>query len=85
MKLTYFHTKYLLNIISSKASYRKPILLITVYGWGSRAGKISKEILSKSGFNIIDLIELRGRLSKDVESRIKAAVKELVKPISENV
>lgn len=69
--------KFVAEILSHKIG-SKPVVILSSYGWGGFAGKTIKEILEKAGFNIIDVIEYKGRVSKKDLDRIVGALETLI-------
>lgn len=67
--------KFLLELIQKKASYRKPVIIISIYGWGPVAGRKIIDILSKANYEIIKLIELRGLATFEDEIKIREVIK----------
>ena len=70
---------YIINQIIRKTSPSKPVLIISSYGWGGVAGKMMKSTLSRSGFNVIDVIEYKGLLDDNVKARIKESVERIIR------
>ena len=61
------YLEFIAKELTLKASSPKPVIILSSYGWGGVAGKQIKEQLSKAGFNVVSVIELRGAPSeKDV-------------------
>lgn len=73
---------HLLNIVSHKLRSNKHVLILSSYGWGGVAGRKMSETLSNAGFNIVDTIEFRGRLSKEDRERIVESVRKLIEQLS---
>ncbi len=70
---------FIINQIIKKADSSKPVVIVSSYGWGGVAGKLMRNMLSKSKFNIIDVIKYKGSLNTDVKVRIEKAVEELLR------
>ena len=69
--------KYVLELIVEKLRYDKQVLVIASYGWGPVAGGRVSEMLRKAGFRLLDVIECRGRMDKDVATRIDNLINSL--------
>ncbi len=69
--------RYVVELIVEKLKYDKPVLVIASYGWGPVAGNKVSEILRKAGFKLLDIIEFRGRMDKDVATRIDNLINSL--------
>ncbi len=70
---------FIISQIIKKANSSKPVVIVSSYGWGGVAGKLMKNILSKSKFNIIDVIEYKGSLNTDIKIRIEETINGLLK------
>jgi len=69
------------NLIAKKASYDKPVAVISVYGWGGVAGKKVSELLIKAKYKIINVLEFKGLAKADTMKEIKNLAKNLIKEI----
>lgn len=56
--------------LAHKADYRKPVVIISSYGWGGAASREIKNILSETNLEIRDVIEYRGRADEDILQEI---------------
>jgi len=52
-------------------------LIISSYGWSCAAAKRIHELLSKSGFRIVEAIEFQGAVDEAELKRVRGAVKSL--------
>ncbi len=70
---------YILELILKKTNAEKPLVLLTVYGWGNAASNKAKELISKSKYRIVgsyginslvkdkDYVELNNLIKKILE------------------
>ncbi|HDD25628.1 MAG TPA: FprA family A-type flavoprotein [Acidilobales archaeon] len=49
------------GLMAMKATYRKPVIIVTAYGWGGIATKQVKDLLTKAGYEVIKTIEFKGK------------------------
>ena len=68
---------HVIDLISRKIP-PKPILVISSYGWAPAAAKLISETLSRTGFEIVDMIDFRGAVSEVDAERIRAGVRKLI-------
>ncbi len=74
--------KYVADLIIKKVHKRKPILIITTYGWGNVAGRKLEELFRNAGFETVATVGIKGLSSqKDIEA-IKEGVENLVSKLS---
>ncbi|MDY6984945.1 MAG: FprA family A-type flavoprotein [Candidatus Thermoplasmatota archaeon] len=52
--------------LAHKTNYKKPVLMISSYGWGGAAARVIKNILSETDFEIKDVVEYRGRADEAI-------------------
>jgi len=52
-------------------------LIVSSYGWSGAAAKRIHELLSKSGFRIVEAIEFQGAAGEAELKRVRGAVKSL--------
>jgi len=63
--------------LAHKADYKKPVLIVSSYGWGSAAVKVLKSILSETEFEIRDVVEYRGRADEAIFQEIDKSLGKL--------
>lgn len=68
-----------INLIAKKASYSKPVVVISVYGWGGIAGKKVSKLLANAKYRVIGVLELKGLAKPDMVQSIKDLAKNLIK------
>ncbi len=73
------YMEFIINQIVKKANSRKPVIIVSSYGWGGIAGRLIQNILSKSKFDIIDVIEYKGLLNSSIRVKIERSVEKLLK------
>ncbi len=73
--------KHVLDLITQKAAYNRPAIVISSYGWGGIAAKKISEKLSSAGYKVIDTIEFKGAPTKDVKERVVEAARKLIEHI----
>lgn len=69
------------NYIAKKASFNKPAIIVSSYGWGDVAGKKVAEILRKSGYDVIGIVGFKGLVKEDIAKRLRELVKEFMSKI----
>ena len=72
---------YVIDEILHKVAYEKPMLLLSVFGWG---GMVSKQLIPKleeSSFQLVDAIEIKSLLDDEGRENILAGVSKLVDAI----
>ncbi|AEC52511.1 type A flavoprotein [Pyrococcus sp. NA2] len=74
--------RYTLYEVIDKANYEKPVLVVGAFGWGGAAGRKIKELLGKSKFKLVDIIESKGKINEREEEKIREAVRKLVSLLS---
>jgi len=72
------YIRYMLELITMKANFDKPVLVITSYGWGGVAGKKIREVLEKEGFHTVEVVEVRGRPVEEDYVKIDTALTRLI-------
>lgn len=72
------YMNFIINQTIKKANSSKPVIIVSSYGWGGVAGKLISNMLSKTNFNVIDVIEYRGSLDTSIKVRIEKAVEKLL-------
>lgn len=70
-----------INLIAKKASYSKPVAVISVYGWSGVAGKKVSELLMKTKYKVINVLEFKGLVKADIMKEIKNLAEDLIKEI----
>lgn len=75
--------RHLIEIMKTKTP-AKPILIISSYGWAGIAGKKIRDLMAEKGYEIIDVIEFRGRVDEGVSEKIKRGVAELIERIEDH-
>ncbi len=70
--------KYYIDLIVSKASRDIPVLIVSSYGWGGVAARLLSNELSSKGFHIVDIIEFKGRATRDDLSMIPDTINRLL-------
>ncbi len=73
------YMEFIVNQLAKKANSPKPVIIISSYGWGGVAGKFISNMLSKTKFKVLRIIEYKGMLTEDTLKDISDAVNELVK------
>ncbi len=61
------HMDNILNILAKKIKASKPVLLVTVYGWGDAAKTLAKKKLENTPLNPVEYISLRAGAIPDTE------------------
>ncbi|HII61870.1 FprA family A-type flavoprotein [Pyrococcus horikoshii] len=64
--------------ILDKANYEKPVLIVGAFGWGGVAGKKVETLISRSKFELVDVVETKGRMTSEDEERLREAVRKLI-------
>ncbi|AIF69083.1 hypothetical protein PAP_03315 [Palaeococcus pacificus DY20341] len=70
--------RFTLDEILDKANYEKPVLVLTTFGWGGIAGKKIESLFSKTKFNVIETMEIKGLLQKGLEKKVREGVGKLL-------
>ena len=70
---------YVVREIVWKASFKKPAIIISSYGWKGAAGRKLAKVLSDAGYKVLDVVEFRGSTRYNDRELIKECVKKLVK------
>jgi flavorubredoxin len=73
--------KHILDLVIEKIPRNKKILVITNYGWGGVAGRKLREMLSKNGFEIVDVVEFRAGQIDKYREKIISSVEKLLESI----
>ncbi len=73
--------EYVTNLLARKVAAEKPVLIITSYGWGGAAGRKVADTLSTAGFNIINIVEIRGMPSSTDIVKLKEAAAVLAREL----
>ena len=68
--------RYIVELLTEKANYDKPVLILSSYGWGGTVAKNLGEMLSGTKLRIVDAIEFRGESGE--EEKIEEGVKNLL-------
>ena len=74
----YLPMKHVIEEIIHKTDYAKPLLVLGAYGWAGAAGKEAARMFEESAYNLVDVVEFRGKLSADDRQKIQAAVARLL-------
>lgn len=69
--------KQVLDLIVEKTKYDKQVIIIASYGWGPIAGKKVTQLLMNAGFKVLDTIEFRGRMNKEIIEKIEKLINTL--------
>ncbi len=72
------YIEYIVDQLKYKANSAKPLIIVSSYGWGGVAGKLIKDKLSSTQFNIIEVIEFKGKVNDKVVNAFKEAVDKLL-------
>lgn len=56
--------KYVVEILAKKVASRKPVIIISSFGWQGVAGKSLSEILKAAGFDVKGIVEARGLIDR---------------------
>jgi len=70
---------FLATQIAHKTDYRKPVLIISSYGWGSAAVREISSALEKTKLEVRAVVEYRGLAGTESLNRLDEALKELLK------
>jgi flavorubredoxin len=70
---------FLATQIAHKTDYRKPVLIISSYGWGSAAVREMSSALEKTKLEVKAVVEYRGLAGTESLDRLDEALKELLK------
>ncbi len=71
------YAEFILNEMIKKVEYEKPLLLIAIFGWAAAAGKKLRSTIEKTSFDLVDVVEFKGLVTPESETRIKKSVKDL--------
>ncbi len=71
--------RYVVEEVARKAAAKKPVLIVSSYGWGGAAGRKLEEILGKAGFEV-SVVEFKGSPAP-VEDRLREAAETLAASI----
>ncbi len=69
---------YIADLIMKKVPQNKPVLILSSYGWAGVAGKKLAERFKEAGFEIVEVVEFRGRLRDEEKERILNAVEKFL-------
>ena len=69
---------YVIAEMVKKASFRKPVVIVSSYGWGGIAGKKVSNTLNSAGYEVIDVVEFKGLVKEDTRESLKNAARKLV-------
>ncbi len=72
------YIEYIIDQLKYKANSAKPVVIVSSYGWGGVAGKLLKDKLSSTQFNIIEAIEFKGKINDKVLARFREIVGRLL-------
>ncbi len=70
--------RYTLFEILDKANYEKPVLIVGAFGWAGVAGKKIETLITRSKFDLVDVVESRGMPRPEDEARLREGVKKLI-------
>ncbi|NJE04734.1 FprA family A-type flavoprotein [Thermococcus sp. M36] len=70
--------RYTLYEILDKANYEKPVLIVGAFGWAGVAGKKMETLITRSKFDLVDVVESRGMPRPEDEERLREGVRKLV-------
>ncbi len=70
--------EHVLRLLARKINAEKPLLVFSVYGWGSVAERRVKSLLEGSKFKLVDTISVRGKPQEDDTQRIREAIAKLL-------
>ena len=68
--------RYFVELLTEKANYDKPVLILSSYGWGGAAVRDLKEMFSGTNLRIVDAVEFGGASRE--EEKIREGVKNLL-------
>lgn len=74
----YLPMKHLIEEIIHKANYNKPLLVLGAYGWAGAAGKEAARMFEDSAYNLVDVVEFRGKLDDKGREKIKEGLEKLL-------
>ncbi len=74
----YLPMKHLIEEIIHKANYNKPLLVLGAYGWAGAAGKEAARMFEDSAYNLVDVVEFRGKLDDKGREKIKEGIEKLL-------
>ncbi|CAB49802.1 FprA family A-type flavoprotein [Pyrococcus abyssi] len=74
--------RYTLYEILDKANYDKPVLIVGAFGWGGVAGKKIETLISRSKFELVEVVETKGRPTEEDKEKLREAVRRLIQWIS---
>ncbi len=72
------YAEFILNEMIKKVEYEKPLLLITLFGWAAAAGKKLRSTIEKTSFNLVDVVEFKGLVTPESETKIRRSIKDLM-------
>ncbi|QDA32400.1 FprA family A-type flavoprotein [Thermococcus indicus] len=70
--------RYTLYEMLDKANYEKPVLIVGAFGWAGVAGKKIETLITRSKFDLVDVVESRGMPRPDDEERLREGVRKLI-------
>ncbi|ASJ12699.1 FprA family A-type flavoprotein [Thermococcus thioreducens] len=70
--------RYTLYEILDKANYEKPVLIVGAFGWAGVAGKKIETLITRSKFDLVDVVESRGMPRSEDEEKLREGVRKLV-------
>jgi len=74
----YLPMKHLIEEIIHKTNYPKPLLVLGAYGWAGAAGKEAARMFEESDYNLVGIVEFRGKLDEKGREKIKEGVEKLL-------
>jgi len=69
--------EFFVRQLAHKADYKKPVVIVSSYGWGSAAAKVIEGVLSETNFEIRDVVEYRGRADETILQEIDRSLGKL--------
>ncbi|WP_258084879.1 FprA family A-type flavoprotein [Thermococcus thermotolerans] len=70
--------RYTLYEILDKANYEKPVLIVGAFGWAGVAGKKIETLITRSKFDLVDVVESRGMPRPEDEEKLREGIRKLV-------
>jgi len=71
-------TTYILELIVKKTNAEKPLILLTVYGWGDIASNKAKELISKSKYKVVHSYGINGLVKDKDYVELNKLIKEII-------
>ncbi len=72
---------YVIDILTRKVKAKKPILILTTYGWGDVAGRKLETFLKEKGYEVVDVIRFKGIPSSEDREKIREGIEKFLKSL----